>query len=87
MKLVLVVNNKCPNCKYLIKQLKKINVLDKIEVITDREFYLRYKGILYGVPELLLINDRGKIEDQTIVPGNLYGVSKILLYLYKYILK
>jgi hypothetical protein len=68
-KIRLVVRNTCPNCKYIIKQLEVLNLLDKVEVVEDQKAEV--------VPAIV-------VEDGVEpVMGNVYGVLKIVLYMKK----
>jgi hypothetical protein len=68
-KIKLVVKNTCPNCKYVLDQLKNLGLLDKVEVVEDQKA---------EVTPAIIIND--SVEP---VMGNVYGVLKIVLYMKK----
>jgi len=63
----LIIKKECPNCKYLIEQLKKLNLLDKIEIVEDNSARV--------VPALE--TDDG-IEP---VMGNVYGLLKLVMHM------
>jgi hypothetical protein len=68
-KIKLVVKNTCPNCKYVLDQLKNLGLLDKVEVVEDQKA---------EVTPAIIIKD--SVEP---VMGNVYGVLKIVLYMKK----
>ena len=70
-KLKLLIKKECPNCKYIVETLKRIGVLDKIEVVEADDN-------VKAVPAI--VDEDGEID---YVTGNLYGVIKIVAYLKK----
>jgi len=65
----LIIRKDCPNCEYIIKQLEKLDLLDKIEVIEDEKASV--------VPAIEVDGEREPVM------GNIYGLVKIVLYMKK----
>jgi hypothetical protein len=68
-KIKLIVKNTCPNCKYVLDQLKNLGLLDKVEVVEDQKA---------EVVPAIVVGD--SVEP---VMGNVYGILKIVLYMKK----
>lgn len=78
-KLKIVVDKRCPNCKYIIKTLikaiDKMHSIDQcIEITTKKE-----NDSIEAVPAI--ITPDGEID---YLMGNIYGVIKLFMYLKMY---
>lgn len=67
-KVVLIVKDGCPHCEYILKQLEKLNLRDKIEIVKDNNARI--------TPAIKIGNDIDYIT------GNVYGLIKLLMLLY-----
>ncbi|MEM1606180.1 MAG: hypothetical protein QXW41_08060 [Fervidicoccaceae archaeon] len=70
-KLVLVVEDGCPNCEYILSHLEKLGLMDYVEVVD------RSKANVRAVPAVIY---DGEVD---YVTGNVYGLIKILSYIKK----
>jgi len=65
----LIVRKDCPNCEYIVNQLKKLGLLDRIEVVEDDNAEV--------TPAIEVDGEREPVM------GNIYGLVKIVLYMKK----
>jgi hypothetical protein len=86
MKLRLIIDENCRNCKYIIEQLRKTDLIQYIDEIVDYKKYDKI-DLVDAVPAIEISDEDRKNIKIDIISGDIRGLLKISQYIYLYKMK